>query len=162
MSKQICGVAGCGRVDYPRRGMCQLHYRRFITHGDVNATNRRTNADGKGYRAHKTQKGLHVVLAERALGRPLPPGAEVHHVNGDPSDNRPENLVVCPTRSYHALLHRRARALDMAGNPDARPCMFCRQWDIAPKVRHTTGGRVYHPACNVANAAKYQQERSHG
>jgi hypothetical protein len=28
----------------------------------------------------------HIVLAERALGKPLPAGAEVHHVNGDKSD----------------------------------------------------------------------------
>jgi DNA-directed RNA polymerase sigma subunit (sigma70/sigma32) len=32
----------------------------------------------------------------------------VHHVNGDRSDNRPANLVICEDQSYHQLLHQRA------------------------------------------------------
>jgi hypothetical protein len=48
-------------------------------------------------------------VAVKALGKPLPLGAEVHHVNGDPTDNRPANLVICQDRDYHALLHRKAK-----------------------------------------------------
>lgn len=36
---------------------------------------------------------------------------ECGHVNGDPQDNRPANLVICQDQSYHQLIHQWARAL---------------------------------------------------
>jgi hypothetical protein len=67
-------------------------------------------SDGYVYVGRK-KKLRHITLAEEALGKPLPKGAVVHHWNGDKADNSPENLVICPNTTYHALLHRRQRKL---------------------------------------------------
>jgi HNH endonuclease len=70
----------------------------------------------------------HLIIAERAIGHKLPKGAEVHHVNEDKRDNRPENLVICPSREYHALLHQRAAVVRAGGDPNTQKlCSRCRQ-----------------------------------
>lgn len=71
----------------------------------------------------------HIAIAERALGRLLPPGAEIHHLNEIKNDNRNSNLIICPSRSYHFLLHARTRALKACGNPRFRKCYGCKRWN---------------------------------
>lgn len=46
----------------------------------------------------------HRLVAEQTIGRHLTADEVVHHLNEDPSDNRPENLQVM-TQSEHAKLH---------------------------------------------------------
>lgn len=46
----------------------------------------------------------HRLVAARMLGRPLRTEDEVHHVNRDKTDNRPENLQVM-THAEHSAIH---------------------------------------------------------
>lgn len=62
-------------------------------------------------RATKNYVLEHLLVAERALGRLLRGSEEVHHVDRNRANNDPGNLVICPDRAYHMLLHRRERAL---------------------------------------------------
>ncbi len=71
----------------------------------------------------------HVLVAERALGKPLPPGAIVHHSDENRSNNRNDNLVICQDHAYHRYLHRRMRALKESGHADWYMCSYCKRFD---------------------------------
>jgi hypothetical protein len=101
-----------------------------------------------------------VVVSARA-GRPLPVGAQVHHVDGNRSENRPGNLVVCPDISYHMLLHQRERARSACGNPDFRPCQRCGQYDD-PGAMVPSGKQFVHRPCRNAYAQAYRAPRLKG
>lgn len=60
-------------------------------------------ANGDGYVRQ------HILIAEQTLGRNIRRGEVVHHVNGDKSDNRPENLCVLPSQADHVRLHAAQR-----------------------------------------------------
>ena len=118
---------------------------------------RRPYIDGKRGR-HRLE---HVLIVERVLGKPLPSGAEIHHVDGNGRNNAHRNLVVCPDHGYHALLHLRQRAYDACGHADWVKCPFCKEWDD-PKNMYTYVSGVYrqprgwHRHCQLT----YQQART--
>lgn len=99
----------------------------------------------------------HIVVAEMALGKPLPIGAVVHHVNENHYDNRNENLVICENRAYHALLHARLRALKECGNPDWRRCNFCHKYDDPANLRRGNRTQIFHDGCVKAYHKRYRR-----
>lgn len=105
----------------------------------------------------------HVLIVEGVIGKFLPPGAEVHHVNGVRSDNRHENLVVCPDHAYHMLLHKRRRALDACGNANAHRCFHCagydRQEDITVVTKKDGKFAAYHRDCNARVGREWHRRR---
>lgn len=93
----------------------------------------------------------HILIVEAAIGKPLRATAEVHHVDEVRSNNANGNLVACQNRSYHQLLHQRARALAACGDPSALPCNACcsydRQSDMRTWVVRCGGRRARHRDC---------------
>lgn len=109
------------------------------------------NADGYVVICRDYQyKYEHVWVAEKAVGRSLPKGAVVHHVDGNPANNTPSNLVVCPSAKYHRLLHRRTDALNACGNPDFVVCRYCGSYGD-PRLMTQDGIRsMAHRECRAA------------
>jgi hypothetical protein len=109
---------GCGQ---PAPLACQTNKRRGWVKGQpirfISGHHRRKSFETYSFAIENGERDyLHRVRAERALGKPLPPGAEVHHADGTKRDDAP--LVICQDRSYHQLLHRRMRIVKAGGNPN--------------------------------------------
>lgn len=92
----------------------------------------------KGYKAikiddpnhpcrHKNQGYVleHRLVMEKHLVRYLTSNEVVHHINGDKTDNRIENLALCSSKSEH----NRSFHLDVLNNPKGDlipPCPRCK------------------------------------
>ncbi len=83
------------------------------------------NKNGK-YRSFRG-KMLHIEVAEKAYGGPLPIGAVVHHVDEDGSNFRNDNLAIFPDRAYHNLIHARLDVVKLGGDPNlVKWCGTCK------------------------------------
>jgi hypothetical protein len=171
-------ACGCGgttsivRFSDRSRGRIGGHHSRFIT--GHNTRTDRVNRNWKGGRT-LSKNGYamvripehpranpagyvmeHVVIVEAVLGHYLPVSAPVHHLNRDRTDNRNTNLVVCQDSAYHALLHRRQRALDECGHASWLRCVYCKRYDAPGNVHQPKKGQPFHRACRRA----YDAERT--
>lgn len=84
------------------------------------------------------QEYVHRRVAEKKLGGKIWPEHEVHHLDGNKHNNRPENLIVLP-REVHRELHHLKREWDKGHahcircgktipfNPDKPLCRGCYQ-----------------------------------
>ena len=104
----------------------------------------------------------HIEVAERALGRPLPKRAKVHHVDKNQQNNVGTNLVICPDQSYHALLHQRMNAMAAGAPLHYKPCRFCGGYDD-PKNMKLSGRSLFHAECRSSRRrAVYLERKAHG
>lgn len=107
----------------------------------------------------------HQVVAEKALGHPLPPKAHIHHVDGNPRNNTPSNLVICQDAAYHKLLHRRARIVKMGGNPNTQAwCGYCKRLRPIEEFGRRSTGRILNVCqpCNQSYMAEWHAYNNPG
>ena len=105
----------------------------------------------------------YLVVAEAALGRPLPTKAVVHHADGNRDNNEASNLVICEDQAYHMLLERRTRALKAAGNANLVRCTICKAYDEVSNAKRLSppSGRTFyrHPKCHAEKMRLYKLRR---
>ena len=135
-----CKTAGCNKVRIAQ-GFCKKHYQ--IEYRAKRIATKSTRAKGTGTISSGYSKSVvngryvadHVRIAENALGRKLAVGEEVHHVGMDRGNNTTTNLVICPDRAYHQLLHKIQRSLDATGDANKLRCYYCHQYDDPRNIK---------------------------
>ncbi len=153
--KYLIGHASRVRVLRPYRGG-----RRTAQHGyQMVAAKSHPKSDEEGYVME------HVIVAEAALGKILPEGAVVHHVDGYQGNNANGNLVICQDQSYHMLLHVRQKAFSACGNAGFARCTVCKGYDDPSLMNSATmkSGVVqrYHVACMTDKINRWKRNRKH-
>ena len=69
-----------------------------------------TRVNSSGYQQFKDPSTgrwelTHRRVAEKLVGGSILPGREVHHIDGDKTNNRPSNLTIV-SKAKHRLIHR--------------------------------------------------------
>lgn len=101
----------------------------------------------------------HILVAEAALGRFLPVGAEVHHIDCNGHNNKNKNLVICQSRAYHALLHLRKSAYIATGNTKARKCSHCKKWECDLRTGSINGWSFRHSKCHAIYMRNFKRRK---
>lgn len=99
----------------------------------------------------------HVLIAEKALGEPLPEGAIVHHNDHNKGETDKHDVTVCQDRAEHNLMHLQARALEACGHEDWRMCRYCKQWDD-PKNLYISKNHCRHRKCHAEHEKQRQKK----
>lgn len=90
----------------------------------------------------------HFLVADSIVGEVFQPskGHVIHHVDGNPQNNVPNNLVLCESQGYHQLIHKRARAFYACGDPLKHKCQVCQGYSN-PEDLVRKGHNTFHEAC---------------
>ncbi|MBE0568933.1 MAG: HNH endonuclease [Deltaproteobacteria bacterium] len=163
---ETCAVDGCVNARV-KRAWCATHYDRWRKYGDPTVRVLRKAGEGtphnRGYWHRQTggrggrQILAHVEIVEKVLGKRLPPGAIVHHVDGNKMNNAHSNLVVCQDQAFHNLLHSRSKAKKECGDANYLRCEYCGRWDPPGSIvrGRPSGYTGYHKECRI----EYRRKR---
>jgi len=157
-------ACGCGgKTTIAKRGekrkkMTPGRPMRYLSGHNQRGENNYRWKNGAGYKhiKHPTMPIVvreHRLLAEKALGKPLPIDAVIHHVNGS---KRGGSLVICQNTGYHRYLHQRERALKICGHATWLRCPYCKKYDD-PTNMYVRNGHGRHKSCHT----KYETLRCH-
>ena len=165
----FCTVESCG-LKTVARGFCKTHYYRWRANGDPLIVRRAPAGTGctdpKGYRKITLNGhliGEHRAIMSTILNRPLSPTEVVHHIDGNPSNNAPENLIVL-TRARHTILHL-AKGVREETRKQCTRCLKVKprtEFQSHYKKRKTSEADPHHPwckDCRRAHALRKWRER---
>jgi hypothetical protein len=109
---------------------------------------------------HKTKAGYireHRLVMEQKLGRYLLPSEDVDHLNGDKTDNRPENLQLMTSRSEHLRLeHQRGLYKPNLSRINIRRSACQRGHPYSTETVYLWGGSRH---CRTCNAERMRKQR---
>ena len=97
------------------------------------------------------RKRDYIFIAQKTLGKSLPPKAVVHHYK--------DTLVICQDHSYHMFLHRRQKAFEKCGHANWRKCGYCHQYDDPKNLAciNILGQPARHNSCrNIYRRLRYK------
>lgn len=100
--KETAKMIGCG-VDTLRLRMMQLNIP-VRSLSDSRKGNKNPNYQGGSKKGWSGT--IHII--EKKIGRKLKGNELPHHINGDSTDNRPNNLYLCKNRDEHNAIHHQA------------------------------------------------------
>lgn len=92
----------------------------------------------------------HIVIFERETGITIPNGCCIHHINGDKSDNRIQNLCMM-THSAHTIMHSTGRKY----SEESKHIM-------SEKAKERLKDKTKHPAYKEINIEKMIREVENG
>jgi hypothetical protein len=103
----------------------------------------------------------HILAAEQKLGRALKEKEVVHHLNGNPSDNKLANICIFDSQADHAHHHAIQRIVGDGVNPETeKRCPKCKQ--VLSKDRFSPsssrGKKCLSSTCKPCRV-KYERER---
>jgi hypothetical protein len=127
-----CGCGGETNTDHrgePRRFLQGHNSKLKVSEGWIDQGHRFISVNGERIAEHR-----HVV--EQREGRKLGSDEIIHHVDGDPLNNQPDNLVIL-TRSEHMRLHMAGRRV--------------REWTVEEQTR---AGALYMSGLTVDEVAR--------